>query len=392
MKRMNYRTLILTALSIILLVPGAVFPNEMTEVWGTIYRNAPSLQQKYAVMLNIIELDYRDMVPLLIEALDELNNQRIEYNKQEAVIQDDLKFLIISELGNLKAGEAGPYIYRAMKETDDPFLKSESISALGKIGAKTYAHEISLILKNLTLSRGNDSRGAEAIAFGCIVALERLKEPVGYIQVFYAMDAGFSRRINELGKRALQNILEDPSEILNDILINESELKIKLNALKAVDYSKAPAERKNVVAHTALDQGLSIQPMDIKGKSYLRELRMLALEMFIKNKGDNGESVKLIEKLFYINTDTTEKISSLEVLRIMSNDEAANALNRYLAHQNRRQESGVSNRSNRIVIATIRAIGSANSNVGTNELLRTKFSGYPSSVVREADKAIKALE
>ncbi|KKK96749.1 hypothetical protein LCGC14_2659640, partial [marine sediment metagenome] len=168
MKRMNYRTLILTALSIILLVPGAVFPNEMTEVWGTIYRNAPNLQQKYAVMLNIIELDNRDMVPLLIEALDELNNQRIEYNKQEAVIQDDLKFLIISEVGNLKAGEAGPYIYRAMKETDDPFLKSESISALGKIGAKTYAHEISLILKNLTLSRGNDSRGAEAIAFGCI--------------------------------------------------------------------------------------------------------------------------------------------------------------------------------------------------------------------------------
>ena len=76
----------------------------------------------------------------------------------------------------------------------------------------------------------------------------------------------------------------------------------------------------------------------------------------------------------------------------MSNDKAAEALNRYLAHQNSRQESGVTTRDNRLVIATIRAIGSANSNVGTHELLRTKFAGFPSSNVREADKAIKALE
>lgn len=392
MKRMNYRTLILTALSVILLVPGAVFPDEMTEVWGRIYRNAPSLQQKYTVMLNIVELDNRDVVPLLIEALDELNSQSIESNKKEIVIQNDLKFLIINKLSHLKASEAGPYIFRAMKEADDPFLKGEAISALGKTGAKTYTRDISLILKNLTLDRGNDLRGAEAIAFGCIVALERLKEPEGYAQVFYALDAGFSKRLNELGKRALQNMLEDPSEILKNILINESELKIKLNALKAVDNSKAPAERKNDVAYTALDQGLGIQPTNIKGESFLRELRMLALGMFIKNKGDNREMVKLIEKLFYINTDINEKITSLEVLRTMSNDEAGKALNRYLAHQNSRQGSGVSNRDNRMVIATIRAIGSANSNVGTSELLRAKFSGYPSNVVREVNKAIKALE
>ena len=392
MNRISYQTLLLIALSVILVVPGVVFPDEATEVWAKVYKHAPSLQQKYAVMLNIVELDNRDVISLLIEALDDLNNQSIELDKKEIVIQNDLKSLIVNELGDLKASEAGPYIYRTVKEAEDPFLKGEAISALGKTGAKVYTRNIALILKNLTLYRGDDLRGEEAIAFGCIVALERLKEPEGYAPVFYALNDGFSRRIKKIAKRALLNIMEDPSEILKDILINESKLNIKLNALKAENNSNAPAEKKINIAYAALEQGLNVKPPDIKGRTYLRELRMLALEMFSGNKADDSEIVPSIEKVLYMDSNFGEKMNAIEALRVMSNDDAAKAMNRFLAHQNSRQGSGVTASNNRLVIATIRAIGNANSNVGTHELLMAKYLDYPASVVREADKAIKALE
>lgn len=392
MNRINFQTLFLSALSIILFIPGTVFPDEITEVWASTYKQAANLGQKYEIMLNIVEFDNRDAIPFLISALDELNNQKVGAVKKEKVIHNDIMILIVKELGDLKAGEAGPYIYRTLKDTEDPFLKGEAISVLGKTGAKEYTRDIALILRNLTLYRGDDVRGEKAIAYGCIVALERLKEPGGYASVFYALNAGFSRRITDLAEGALVNILEDPSKILKDVIRNDSNLKVKLNALKVEDKSNAPAENKVDVAYETLKQGLLLKTSDIREQTYLREIRVLAFDVFVRNKADDSKVVPSIEEVLYMNTDTEEKLFALEALRIMPNDEAAETLGSFLAYQNNRHRLGVMAKDNKLVISTIRAIKNANSNVGTYELQRTKYAGYSAHVTREAERAIKALE
>ena len=194
------------------------------------------------------------------------------------------------------------------------------------------------------------------------------------------------------GSRCISN-----GKIINMIIENA---KVRFNLAKGKtfmkwkveDDSNAPAENKINVAYAALEQGLSVKPSDMKAQTYLSELRMLALEMFSENKADDSEVVPSIEKILYMDSAFGEKMNAIEALRIMSNDDAAKAMNRFLAHQNSRQGSGLIAQDNRLVIATIRAIGTANSNVGIHELLVAKYSGYPASVVREADKAIKALE
>ncbi len=392
---MNLRravTVGLITLIIMPAVPGAVLSDEVSDVWTKAYQQTARLNQKYEMMQNIVELDNRDMIPLLIQALEDLNTQHFKLSKNKTALQKELKILIIKELGELKAGEAAPVIYMAMKGTRDPYLKKDAIIALGKTGAKSYVPEIAKILQNLSLYRGDSVLAEDSIAYGCILALEMLKEPEGYRPVFFASLAGFSQKVTEMAERALPNIVEDPSEILKEIIINESSLKIKLEALKTAKRSGAPDENKIEVASEALNQSLSISTSNVGEQTTLGEMRRMAMEMFIAYEADEKEAVPLIEKTLYMNVHDSEKVLVLEVLRVMSNDDAANALNRFLAHQIDREIAGVSARDNRMIIATIRAMGNANCNVGTQDLARVQYAGYPPTVVREVEKALKSLE
>jgi HEAT repeat protein len=391
MKRILKKCILLVALFSILLLPAAVFADEVTEVWSRVYFNAQTLHQKYEIMLNIIELDNRDIIPLLMDALEELSEQMLYFDKQDMVIQNNLKVLIISELGDLKAKEAAPVIFKIMKETKDPFLKGGALLALGKTGAKEYAQEIAIILRNTSLYRGDNLAGEEAIAFGCITALERLKDPVGYLPVFLALNAGFSRKIQKAADEALPNILKDPTEVLLGLVRDESSVQLKLAALKAENQSAAPVENKVKVATEAINQGLYYSTSDIKDITLLRELRFLALEMFINYETAYREAVPLIEKVLYLNHDMSETVYACEALSAMPDKEAVEALTRFLGYQNNRQLSGIRPEDNRVVIATIRAIKNAKSKADSEELLRAKYAGYPAVVGREADKALRSL-
>ena len=195
-----------------------------------------------------------------------------------------------------------------------------------------------------------------------------------------------------MAETALPNIVEDPTKILKEIMLNESSLKIKLEVLKASKRSRASDEKKIEIAAVALNQSLLISTSDVSEQTIIGEMRRTALEMFSTYKADKKETVPLIEKVLYMTVQDSDKVFALEALGVMLNDEAANALNRFLVYQIDREMAGVSARDNRMIIATVRIMGNANCNVGTRELMRVQYAGYPSTVVREAEKALKSLE
>ena len=391
MIKIKIKAILFIGLFVMLLLPAAVFADEVTEVWAQIYNQAHTLHQKYEIMLSIVELDNRDAVPVLMGALEEVNQMKLYLDEKDMVIQNNLKTLIINELGDLRAAEAAPLIYRVMRETKDPYLKGEALIALGETGARRYAEDIALILRNKTLYRGDDLRGEEAIVYGCIVALERMNDPAGYLPVFLALNSGFSRKIKKTAESALPNILDDPSEVLKHLIKTDSSLKVKLAALSAEYRSDAPVEKKLAVAYEALNQSLIVKTSSVKDHAFLREIRLLAMEMFINYEIDYSGAVPLIEQVLYLNYDSSETIYAIESLRAIPSIEAAEALSRFLAFQNDRQEAGFSDHDNVVVIATIRAMGNANGKVSPLELLRAKYSGYPAIVAREADKAMSSL-
>jgi len=114
--------------------------------------------------------------------------------------------------------------------------------------------------------------------------------------------------------------------------------------------------------------------------------------MIIELKDKNNKPIPLIEQVLYRYNDDSEKVYAIEALKSISTNEAVKSLISFLAYQNDRQASGVTAMDNRIIMATIKALGSLESKVGYQELLRVKFSGYPAAVEREADKALKSID
>jgi len=372
-------------------LPALAPSDEVTEMWARLYKQADTLKQKYEIMQNIVEMHDRDISPLLIDALDELIQQSLYLDRKEKAILNDLKIMVVKKLGDLRAANAAEYIFTVVIEADDPQLKSEALIALGEIGAAEYARDISLILRNLTLCRGEDVRADEAVAYGCVLALAKLKDPIGYLPAFFTTTAGFSRKIKDEAERALVTMTDDPSEILAGLVKNESSFDMKLEGLKAENRSNAPSEKKTAVATIALNEGLINKSADKDEETVLRELRRLAMQMIIDLGNAENRTIPLLEDVLYLNNDESEKVFAIEALRSISGEEAAGALARFLGYQNDRQQSGVSIGDNRVVLATIKALGSVQSRVGYEELLRSKYAGYPAIVAREADKALKSL-
>ncbi len=368
------------------------FGDEVTEVWSRLYNKAISYQQKYDIMLNMVELQNRDLIPTLVKALEELT-EVVNVNKKDAEVVKSLKILIIRKLGDLKAVQASSYIFDVVRNDKDPFVKSEALIALGKIGAKKYVQHIAVMLKNLTLYRGaEDIQGQNAVAYGCIYALERFRDPVGYLPVFLAANGGYSRYVKDAAKRALVNMIDDPTDILSGIISYESSLKLKIAALKAEDNSKASPEKKVKAATTALSVGLSLEPENVTEATNLRELRIYAIRMLLKYKVKNDEAVPYLERILYRSNDISEKIYAIRALRAINTDKSVEAMVKYLSYFNDRMESGISPSDNRLIIELIRNLGATGNSKAYEELLRAKYDNYPSIIIREAEKALKNIK
>lgn len=392
MKGIRSNTVLLFACIFLISCVPLASADEVTDVWSGLYKRAKTLDQKYEIMQNIYELDNRDFIPFLREALDELIQYKGGRDLKKDQVHKKLEMLVVKKLGELKAESAAPLIFTVVRDAKDPYVKSEAIFALGETGAAQYAQSIALILKNLNLYRGEDIQADEAVAYSCIKALERFKDPVGYVPILFASTAGYSRKVKNAAEEALATIVDDPTDILTEFIKTESSFEMKLEGLKYALVSSAPDDRKLAVAVEALRQGLINKPRDLDEETYLRELRTKALETFILMKAQDIQAIRLIEQILYMNVQPSEKVYAIEALGGISNTEAVKTLVRYLAYQNNRQQSGVTARDNRIVIATIRSLGRTGNRLAYEELMRVKYVGYPSVVEREADAALKKLK
>ena len=369
----------------------SAFADVNTETLIKLYNRKRDMQSKYDIMREIVEKNDSGTIPFLIEALDDLNQYGGLKEKKREEVRQELMIITVREIGDLKAGDAAPVLARTVRDAKNPVLKSEAIYSLGKIGDRSRAGMIAETLKNLNIYRGDDTRSEEVVAYGCIKALELLREPVGYLPVFHAISAGYSRRVRDAAETALKGMVDDPSDIIIGLVENEPNIRMKIEGLKAADYSQASHEKKLAVAAASLRMGLIMEPANQEEESQLRDLRVTALQMSIRLGYSDGEAIRIIEQLFYIRTDDSEKLLAVESLKGMRSDEAVLALTRFLDWQNDRQESGVTDKDNKIIIETIRALGFLGNRLAFEELMRVKFSGYTASVTREADQALQNL-
>lgn len=391
----------------IMLICSSVFTfgSEIAAVWTRLYQRATTLDQKKEIMLNIVEQNSREMIPVLTDALEEeVRTYRNITASNEKAKQNALMKLVINELGRLKAGDAASIMWEAVNAVNDPLLKADAIVALGKMGARQYAEQLSLMLRNLNMNFGEiqDQRANEILAYGLVICLERLKSPLGYEPVFFAAQGWYSSksRVKERAEEALINMVEDPTDQLISIIRGNPDYAMKRAALTASQRSRAPEDRKALTAAAALDEGLTYSPRSVSDKRMLKLLRVDALRMLKAYPQPPEEETRVVknmtEMLYLYRTarqfDEDEMITLLDAMGTYEGDDLARALSDLMAYYNERREYRPPD-SFRIVTQLIRAMGEVASPIGLEELTMVTISQYwESSIQREAKAAIKEIQ
>ncbi len=374
-----------------------VWANERSLVWSRLYRRAESLSDRLALMKNAAQNPTTDLIPMLLAALDELNATREELDSTtERYLHTELSKIVIRTLGELGTAEAADAIFDVARNGTDPYLRGEAILALGRVGATRYADDVAIMLRNLNLNLDSGVRGtrAEVLAWSCVLALERLRQPVGFTPLFFASIGWYSPAsgVRPKATEVMQDLMPDPTSVLEDIVRIESEPSIKLEALLAEDRSDASPEGKASVAAEALRQSLIHEPSTVVETTTYGRLRLKAMEMLIEHAIPSEQTVDYLGEVLSSGFDVNERITAILAIGSQRTEYATATLVRFLRRQNERQLAGITPADYRIIRSTIQVLGRIGDEAAVEELLAVGISNWPNSIVREAQEALDRID
>ncbi len=369
--------------------------SELSAMWSRLYETAGNMKQKVAIMSNIIEQHDREMIPVLTSALAEqvLNIENItdSTNRLETYT---LIGMILDEVGSLKAKEAAEDVYKVSEQVSDPFLRAKAIKTLGKITAIQYAEEIAFLLRNINLGivEFKAKEEVESIVSACIETLELLRQPVGFSPVFFTSIGRYSKPVVKRADRAMVNMVDDPTDLLMDILTYESDYAVKYQVVLVDDRSKAPEARKAELAKEALSQGLKFETADRRQQVFLSQMRTKAAQMLKQYAGADEEAFILLDAMVRKSFSMTETLTALEALGAAESEVAARLLAAFLSELNGKRNEGYTFSNENVVRATINALGNVGDPAGRAALVEVEFSDWSGDTRRLAKAALEKIK
>lgn len=388
------RTSRILALAVLLVgTASTAFADEMTFIYRRIYQQSETLRQKEAAALAVASKDDPGTAAVLEYILDDLlkSGPEVAKGSQDRQTWNGLVRTIVGALGTARYVEAAPLAWDAFNQSEDPLTRAEALMALGSMRALEYAERISLVLRNLNFEPVRDREAGEKVAFGAILALEKLRDPVGFGPVFFASEGWYSRRVRDQALRSLPLLAEDPTEPVRALLAEES-LDRKLKAFDLHAASKAPNEKKIEIARLALQKGIEIKARDRAEGTKLRDLRIRGLRALVALKAGGGSSTDWIREAFKLG-EIDERLLALQALGTDASDPSARALAEILLDLDGQQRAGISDEvRNRIAAAAIQYAGATR-----NRLVRPALTAitlnekWSNSLIRAAQEALKEI-
>ena len=393
---MTRKTVLISILLLFLLSVLPVF-SQSAEVWTRLYRRSVSLEQKEMILQNIVRLNDRATEPVLMEALEELNGNQEKFRGDRALMMKwvDMTDMIVKALGELKTRDSEDLVWFVVNHSSDSsLLKANALIALGNMRATTYAPQIATMLRNLNFNTQQTNKtNAEIEAYGCVTALQKMRDAVGFEPVFYAATGWYSRRTKELALESLKTISEDPTEEVMKIMM-DADYKTKKIALAVENDSSAPMENKNRVAVLALEEGLRYQTTDKRELDDLSRLRVDALKTLIANNSKDDAAVPFLKTIVEQATDTNEIIYSYYTLGVIGSDAAVDVLAEKLTMFNDRQSDGLQADRYQLeyIKQIIKSLGMSGNNRGMGALTEVQYSNYTPAINRLARQAMDELK
>jgi len=229
---------------------------------------------------------------------------------------DDMAHILLPLLGDAKYAPAAPDIWTVEVSFDNPLIKADALTALGKISDKDFLPGVIQILKDINARPQSDAmltERYERIVGGAVSSLqsyeglEDSERDLVYETLFFTNGGWYSAATRRKASAAMHAILEDPSGVFTHIIkspalsgvpVGVPSLEIKLQALRACDASDSPPEGKAAVALAALTEGWKdiISRGDLHINNVRIALRKLALDMLKRyGVGEDGGIIEVFQ-------------------------------------------------------------------------------------------------
>jgi len=309
---------------------------------------------------------------------------------------DEKAIILASQLGAAKYAPAASDLWLVAKEPNGfeaPMARAEAMMALGNIPATAYIPQIIRVLESMNLKPQPNRLAGERIATGAIVALERFKDPSGYIPVFMASIGWYSEIVRDQAVKSLAIIADDPSPFMMEVVKKPSYKPYdKFSALKSIEASKVDNKKKVDIAVEALNQGWLLgNSKDTQIRKTLVDMRMMAINMINRYKTDDQAIYPLLEKSS-TQGSMDEKFSAIATLASQKTPEAAKRLSNILDGLNRqRLRNNINQEDEQLVRAVIPALGQLGLPEGKTSLAAVGSSNWPPAVRTLADDALRQI-
>jgi hypothetical protein len=311
-------------------------------------------------------------------------------------IADDMAKLLCQKIADGGDPAAtGPNLWYVAENFTEPLVRAEAVRTLGKIQATDYLPQVIQLLSDINNAPNQDRLINEQIAFGCVEGLEAYKETDGYLPVFFASTGWYSQRIKDRARKALPNIMENPSDPLTSVIKSSSYgYSVKYSALQVMEESNVTSAQKSTAAVAALAEAWR-SATNVQGqRSVLMQTRKLALNMIRKYGTEDTNVYPLIERCYREGADPEEQISAVSTLSALATDDSARRLSSFLFDMNtRRKDDTLTREDERMVRVIIPALGATHKKIGQPALKAVlnndKWTG---AVQRLAMDAMKKLQ
>ncbi|MDR1904780.1 MAG: hypothetical protein LBQ88_21145 [Treponema sp.] len=333
------------------------------------YNNAHSVSNQLEILRQVQKENIPGSVDFFAKILKNINLNQISLRTNaDRNAADEAVRLITSILREEGYRDAGADLWQAVKVFSNPLVKADALIALGKIGEASYVSDVAQLLQDINSIAPPDREtqiANERIAYGAILYLENFKDSAGYLPVFFASIGWYSARVRNQASISLAQIMDDPTDILIEVIRGErgvgsaiNAVNVKHLALRTEERSGVSSESKSRVAAVALAEGWLYTTNDPQDRIELAAMRKLALNM-LRRYGTTDLSVyPNINLSFTRSYDSDEKFGAVSTLAALGSDEAVDLLVSYLRElHTQRTRNNWTSADEQVIRSLISALG-----------------------------------
>jgi hypothetical protein len=376
---------------------GFAAPGDTIEIYELHYDAELTHAGQLVILQEMAETQPANATEFYAKALRKLVGEYTDIKRgQEKIDADEQGLILAKQLGAARHAPSASDLWLVVDKFEGAKARAEALMALGNIPATAYIPQVIKVLNTMNLKPTANRQYGEWVADGAIIALERYKDPSGYLPVFFASIGWYSETIRNQAIKSLAIITDDPSSYMMTV-VKETSYKPneKYAALQNIEATKVDNKKKVEIAVEALNQGwrIKISSKDVEGRKTIIGLRMLAINMINRYRSDDQAIYPLLERS---STDKDssmdEKFAAIATLASQGTPEAAKRLANILVGLNRQRiRNNINQEDEQLVRAVIPALGQLALNEGKEALAAVGSSNWPPAVKTLADDALKQI-